>query len=260
MKNTKAGNIKSTSFQQQNHIYFGKDLGIFIGSLKDNSFHKHYAIQICVSLSSFTLESKNSDSKLLQSCFITSNTFHRLDASATTLILLINPISSLGHQLSLQHKENTVLNLHTTLEEKFSVVLKQFLSGTLDFRHVQEAIKSSLHTFTCQCEEDNHLQDNRIYSAIQYLEKNFDRVVSLHEIASLCCLSETRFLHLFKEKTNINYRRYQLWNKLVKSLPYLSQHSITETAHTFGFTDSSHYTRTFRETFGLSPKKLIASK
>ncbi|NVK52191.1 MAG: AraC family transcriptional regulator [Flavobacteriaceae bacterium] len=32
---------------------------------------------------------------------------------------------------------------------------------------------------------------------------------------------------------------------------------ITETAHTFGFSDSSHYTRTFKETFGVTPKFLL---
>jgi AraC-like DNA-binding protein len=69
-----------------------------------------------------------------------------------------------------------------------------------------------------------------------------------------CHLSPTRFLHLFKEKTNLNFRRYQLWNKVVKSLPYLIKNSITETAYTFGFSDSSHYTRTFIETFGVTPK------
>ncbi|WP_409050310.1 helix-turn-helix domain-containing protein [Sphingobacterium sp. 2149] len=85
-------------------------------------------------------------------------------------------------------------------------------------------------------------------------------MVSLKEIANICFLSETRFLHLFKEKTNLNFRRYQLWNKLIKSLPYLKEHSITDTAYQFGFTDSSHYSRTFKETFGLTPKFLSSLK
>jgi AraC-like DNA-binding protein len=101
---------------------------------------------------------------------------------------------------------------------------------------------------------DNHLQDNRIIKAFEFIGNNFEKVLSLEEVADYCSLSSTRFLHLFKEKTNLNFRRYQLWNKLVKSLPYLTKNSIADTAYTFGFSDSSHYTRTFIETFGVTPK------
>jgi AraC-like DNA-binding protein len=101
---------------------------------------------------------------------------------------------------------------------------------------------------------DNHLQDDRIIKAFEFIDKNFEKVLSLEEVAEYCYLSPTRFLHLFKEKTNLNFRRYQLWNKVVKSLPYLMKNSITGTAYTFGFSDSSHYTRTFIETFGVTPK------
>ncbi len=106
----------------------------------------------------------------------------------------------------------------------------------------------------CSCEAENHFEDDRIYKAIKFIEKHQERIISLAEIAKVCFLSESRFLHLFKEKTGIQYRRYQLWNKLIKSLPYLKNHSITETAHRFGFADSSHYSRTFKETFGFTPK------
>lgn len=82
----------------------------------------------------------------------------------------------------------------------------------------------------------------------------------LPTIAEYCHLSPTRFLHLFKERTNLSFRRYQLWNKLVKSLPYLEKNSVTDTAYAFGFSDNSHYTRTFIETFGVTPKFLSLKK
>jgi AraC-like DNA-binding protein len=43
----------------------------------------------------------------------------------------------------------------------------------------------------------------------------------------------------------------------VKSLPHLTKNSITDTAYTFGFTDSSHYAKTFKETFGVNPKFML---
>ena len=107
---------------------------------------------------------------------------------------------------------------------------------------------------TCECEKENHYKDERIKKAIKYLETNFDRVISVKEIAEMCFLSKSRFLHLFKESTGITYRKVQQWNKISKSFVSLRKQSLTETAHQFGFTDSSHYSKVFKETFGFNPK------
>jgi len=106
---------------------------------------------------------------------------------------------------------------------------------------------------------ENHFTDERIKKAIKYLEINFDRVISVKEIAEKCFLSESRFLHLFKENTGITYRKVQQWNKVSKSFSMLRNQSLTETAHQFGFTDSAHYSKVFKETFGFNPKLIQKS-
>ena len=111
--------------------------------------------------------------------------------------------------------------------------------------------------YKCSCEIENHIKDDRIIRVLEFFEENFDRVYSLEEIAKMMHLSPSRFIHLFKEKTGLSFRRYQLWNKIIRSLPYLVTSTITNTAHTFGFTDSSHYSRTFKETFGVTPKFML---
>jgi AraC-like DNA-binding protein len=45
---------------------------------------------------------------------------------------------------------------------------------------------------------------------------------------------------------------YLLWLRLVKAVQaYSDGGSLTETAHTAGFSDSAHVSRIFRRTFGL---------
>ena len=238
----------------QNKIHIDKMWGLFIGRFNDNILHRHYALQIGVSSQAqFEITDENNDPKFYKTCFINSNIRHRFESKEISLIILINPISNIGHQLYNKYHHTQITNMDAELKG-ITDIFNTFLKDRISFAELIEQISFLLTDFKCNIELERHFTDDRIYKAIQYLEKHFDRIVSLEEIASFCFLSETRFLHLFKEKTNLNFRRYQLWNKLIKSLPYLKTHSITETAHQFGFTDSSHYCRTFKETFGLTPK------
>lgn len=240
-------------------FHFDKNFGIFIGKLKDNIYHKHYALQISVSVkSNMALTLKDENAILGKSFFINSKIEHKLISESNQLTILINPLSSIGHQFHLQFGNSNFKLLNENLSDKLIETLNKFETSEIDFEELCELISQVLSEYQCTCESENHLDEQRIINAIKYMDANFEKVLSLEEVAEKCFLSPTRFLHLFKEKTNLTFRRYQLWNKLIKSLPFLVKNSITETAYTFGFTDNSHYTRTFKETFGVTPKFLIA--
>lgn len=239
-------------------FHFDKNFGLFIGKLTDNKFHKHYALQISVSRNPILkLSLKNQKEISSKVFFINSNIEHKLISNTNQLTILINPLSSIGHQLYLINK-NTDFSIHNNeLTETLIKLLTQFESNKLTFSELCAMTSQVLFNYQCTCESENHFQDDRIIKAIKYMDENFEKVFSLKEVSAKYFLSSTRFLHLFKEKTNLSFRRYQLWNKIVKSLPYLTENSITDTAYTFGFSDSSHYTRTFKETFGVTPKFLF---
>lgn len=238
-------------------FHFDKNFGIFIGKLKDNIYHKHYALQISVSVkSNMALTLKGENEVIGNSFFINSKIEHKLNSESNQLTILINPLSSIGHQFYLQFGKSNFKLLNENLSDKLIETLNKFETSEIDFEELCELISQVLSEYQCTCESENHLDEQRIINAIKYMDANFEKVLSLEEVAEKCFLSPTRFLHLFKEKTNLTFRRYQLWNKLIQSLPFLVKHSITETAHSFGFSDSSHYTRTFKETFGVTPKFL----
>lgn len=236
-------------------FHFDKNFGLFIGQLTDNKFHKHYALQISVASKSYmTLSVKNQSDNIGKAFFLNSKVEHKLICDTNQLTILINPLSAIGHQLYLKYGKSSHSILKDYLSDELIDVLNKIESREITFENLCILISQILTKYKCNCELDNHLQDDRIIKAFELIDKNFEKVLSLEEVAEHCHLSPTRFLHLFKEKTNLNFRRYQLWNKVVKSLPYLIKNSITETAYTFGFSDSSHYTRTFIETFGVTPK------
>lgn len=239
-------------------FHFDKNFGLFIGKLKENLYHKHYALQISVSVkSNMTLTIKGENEILGKSFFINSKVEHKLISESNQLTVLVNPLSSIGHQFHLQFEKSNFASLNENLSDKLIETLNKFETSKIDFEKLCELTSQVLSEYQCTCESENHFDEKRIINAIKYMDANFEKVLSLEEVSKKCFLSPTRFLHLFKEKTNLTFRRYQLWNKIIKSLPFLVKNSITETAYKFGFSDSSHYTRTFKETFGVTPKFLL---
>jgi AraC-like DNA-binding protein len=189
--------------------------------------------------------------------FVNSKVEHKLICDNIQLTILINPLSAVGHQLFMKFGNSDYLALSDNLSKKLVTLLDKLEKKELTFDNLCHSIANIFTEYRCTCEQENHLEDDRIIKAIAFMDENSEQVLRLERVAEYCNLSATRFLHLFKEKTNLNFRRYQLWNKVVKSLPYLTKNSITDTAYTFGFSDSSHYTRTFIETFGVTPKFFI---
>ncbi len=65
-------------------------------------------------------------------------------------------------------------------------------------------------------------------------------------------LSPSRLRHLFVEQTGLAFKTYMLWLRLVRALDlYASGVSLTQAAHEAGFSDSAHFSRIFKRTFGL---------
>lgn len=100
--------------------------------------------------------------------------------------------------------------------------------------------------------------DERIQKFILMLKEDENFLASALEAAELCHLSESRFLHLFKQETGLPYRKYLQWVKLKRALQHIKAgHSLTESAYIGGFSDSAHLSKYFKESFGLSPSEVF---
>ena len=100
--------------------------------------------------------------------------------------------------------------------------------------------------------------DKRIKLVLAALENLDERQISADEFAHMVELSKSRFLHLFTKNVGLPFRRYVLWQRIINAVDEVRLgHDLTASAHAGGFADSAHFSRTFRETFGLSPSKLF---
>src|SRR5262249_22653279 len=101
--------------------------------------------------------------------------------------------------------------------------------------------------------------DPRVAQSIEWIRAGRDGGILVRDIAAEVDLSESRFSHLFTEHVRVPVRRYLLWLRLRDALHMMAAEggSLTETAHSAGFADSSHLTRTFKTSLGIAPSALV---
>lgn len=95
----------------------------------------------------------------------------------------------------------------------------------------------------------------KIYNVLEYMYDNFQNEIDIDKHARECNLSRGRFVHLFKEVTNLSPYRYQLEIRIDKAKYYLKNTdlNISETANAVGFDDPLYFSRLFKKRVGVNP-------
>jgi AraC-like DNA-binding protein len=91
--------------------------------------------------------------------------------------------------------------------------------------------------------------------AKSYLEGHLSEPLAVDEVAQLCGISTTHFSRLFKISTGHPPYRWLLKKRMqrAKALLSTSPATIAAVATECGFTEQSHFTRTFRQEAGMTP-------
>jgi transcriptional regulator GlxA family with amidase domain len=99
----------------------------------------------------------------------------------------------------------------------------------------------------------------RIVTVIQQLDSHTESQVPLEQFAASVHLSPSRLLSLFKAQMGTPIRRYSLWQRIRVAMEHAVKcKSLTEGAHYAGFTDSAHFSRVFKEMYGINPSGIIS--
>ena len=96
----------------------------------------------------------------------------------------------------------------------------------------------------------------KIEPALEYLHKNFNRSVSVKQLAALCYLSESRFFTLFKKQMGVSPIQYKNQLRIKRAAQYILIYpykSIEETANEFNFSSPVFFIRQFKKHFGTTP-------
>lgn len=233
--------------------------GLYLGPARATSVHAHHAVQICIALNrSFRLRSRsNAAWHRYRSAVVASDQSHQFDAGGAPVCLLyLDPEAVEARPLGRAPRRG---QFRTISAARLAVLIPRLRAcwdeayGREDAALVCDAV---VHTMAGDQQARQPL-DRRIEHALRVLRSAPDRRVPLAQVAAAVALSPSRLVHLFRAETGVPIRRYLLWLRLGDALQELGRSaSLTDAAHTAGFADSAHLTRTFRRMLGVTPSGL----
>jgi AraC-like DNA-binding protein len=92
----------------------------------------------------------------------------------------------------------------------------------------------------------------------EYVDAHLADKIVLEDLSGLVGLDRFRFLKLFKRTIGMTPHAWLLRMRLEKALVLINSNRnmpITEIAHAVGFFDQSHFTRAFRDAYGVTPAR-----
>lgn len=110
--------------------------------------------------------------------------------------------------------------------------------------------------------EQTGLIDERIMKCLKYIDAHYSESLTMEKICTDLAISESTFSHLFSREVGIPFRRYLIWKRLKNAVFYFlnADCSLTEAALEAGFTDQPHFTKSFKEIFGVQPSYIFGKK
>lgn len=78
------------------------------------------------------------------------------------------------------------------------------------------------------------------------------------DAAALAGLSDSRFNHLFRAEMGVSFRSYRVWSQVRAAMMALGPGlNLTQAAMAGAFSDSAHFSRLFRQSFGMTPSSVL---
>ena len=111
-----------------------------------------------------------------------------------------------------------------------------------------------------EAESENALPSQMVESLDSYIRENCSEEISNTEIGAIFGYHPFYVSRMLKEKKGITLRQYIISYrfKAAKRMLELTNKSIGEIAEATGFTDASYFAKSFKATFGMTPKEYRA--
>ncbi|CCE09900.1 putative transcriptional regulator, AraC/XylS family [Bradyrhizobium sp. STM 3843] len=101
--------------------------------------------------------------------------------------------------------------------------------------------------------------DPRVVKAIALISRFSGEPATAESCAAAVGLSTSRFLHLFKEETDISFRAFRAWKRARHLLNFANQDlNLAHLAQDIGYPDSTHFSHSIRRFYGLKPRAIFS--
>ncbi len=243
-------------------VLLWEEYGLFLGAAGTADLHESPAIKICISLEGDLglRNSETDDWKSYTAAIIPAGILHGIEGRGNKMAMfLLAPEGKLGQLLIPVTSENRISTILQPTLEKIRPHIAPFVGLGINDKTGSDAYHKIIEQIAADSSDKaSPTLDPRVSHSIEWIRAGRENGILVKDIAAEVDLSESRFSHLFTEHVRIPVRRYLLWLRLRDALHMLAGGgSLTETAHSAGFADSAHLTRTFKTSLGIAPSALV---
>jgi AraC-like DNA-binding protein len=245
-------------------MYFWAGHFLYLGYVADNSKHAHHALRVIVNRDGLFRLRIDESSIECGGIVISPDLPHQLLSSSDSQVhLFIDREAAVAEAIARRHLgEGHVKIIDGALLKTLRGCIDvpgNFLGSCGQANEVYRRLVTELGGYA---EHAEVTVDPRIKAAVQLIkEKYLTRKVYLAELARHACLSESHLSHMFVEQIGIPPRRYVLWLRLMIAHQFVIQgKSLTESAHSAGFSDSAHLSRTYKRMYGITISDCVKNR
>lgn len=229
---------------------FGQAWAAFVGITGDNALHRHHAIQAFAGQDLRVFDRDGAEAAG-DGFVVPPDVWHRITTLQEGVFLYIDPGAPGGRAIANLLKAG----MHALLPDEarsFRVIVADALADG----DAADPI-GRLMRLLGLCEASGDKIDPRIESLLEQIAVADPPILDSGGLAASLGLSRSRLVHLFTDSVGIPLRSFLLWTKLRRAFESIAAGStLTEAAHSGGFADSAHFSRTCRAKFGINPRAL----
>lgn len=107
-----------------------------------------------------------------------------------------------------------------------------------------------------------HVTKSGLAAAVEFIENNLDRPISIKKLADIACMSKASFYRYFNNEFGVSPVEYINQERIKKACTLLQNESlnVTEVCFRLGYSSLSHFIKLFKEHTGITPKQYQLKK
>ncbi len=107
-------------------------------------------------------------------------------------------------------------------------------------------------------ESKNRLRDCYVHEAIDFIEHNYNKNITIEDVAEVCGLNRSYFGKIFKDALGKSPQEFLLSFRMAKAVELLrlTQMPVGDIGTAVGYENPMHFSRAFKSVYGVSPKKM----
>jgi AraC-like DNA-binding protein len=233
----------------RNTLTLGTDRALYMGEIPATGWHCHAAPVLLMGLSGrFAIHWGHGRTETCRSALVDASVEHVFD-----------PCGELVALVYLEPDSHEARGLRDLLRQEGGVVLD--VAAPV---HARSATEGHLRHFDlaallrCPPERELAPMDPRVLHSLHTLRTPMAGCHARDVLAAEVQLSASRFNHLFRAEMGVSLRTYRVWSQVRLAMAGLAvSPRLTDAALHGEFSDSAHFSRMFRQTFGMTPSSVL---